>query len=248
MIKRAFGMACLNITQGRFTQGSHSNLNAVDLGGSDTGIDKFIATYRYKVTKVLSLGSTGYANTVLMYDEENDVTLAFTHINNLLSSHVVGHVYEIGDTIYLEGTAGNSTGNHIHLEIGKGYQTEKPKDKYGHYALLNLINIEDYFYIEDTTSVKNAGGYVFDKKLSKIDLSNVKFVESNGSVLLLSDINVQDIKGNVVYNAKKGEYLPLIEDNKISQDFIDGNKWCVVRLPDWNWGYIRIDDNIKLEF
>lgn len=35
MKKRKFGMACLNITQGRFSNGSHKYINTYDLVGMD---------------------------------------------------------------------------------------------------------------------------------------------------------------------------------------------------------------------
>lgn len=254
MIKRALGMHTLNITQGRFNKdGSHKTHNAYDLAGMDVGIDKLIATYEYEVIAVLPYGSTGYANTVLFYDKENDVTLAMTHINNLLSSHKVGHVYKYGDIMYLEGTKGNASGNHIHLEIGKGRQTTKPKDSNGNYSLKYLINIEEYYYIDEniTKEIKQDQGYKFTLGIQLpriVDLSNVDFVESNGTLLFLDNVDIQDVKGKVIYNAKIGEYLSLVEGKKITKDFVYENKWAIVRLPDWNWGYVRIDDKVKLEF
>ena len=161
MIKRKFGMACLNISQGRYGGYSHKNLNAYDLCGMDSGIDRFKTFNDLTVIGIHEFSRTGFANTISCYDVENDVTLAMTHVNNIPSGCVVGKVFHDGDTIYYEGTKGNATGNHIHLEIGKGKQPSKTKIN-GVWQLKNLINIEDYFYIDENyTTVKDAKGYVF---------------------------------------------------------------------------------------
>lgn len=161
MIKRKFGMACLNISQGRYGGYSHKNLNAYDLCGMDSGIDRFKTFNDLTVIGIHEFSKTGFANTICFYDKENDVTLAMTHVNNIPSGCVVGKVYHEGDTIYYEGTKGNATGNHAHLEIGKDKQPSKVKIN-GVWQLKNLINIEDYFYIDDSyTQIKEDKGYKF---------------------------------------------------------------------------------------
>lgn len=176
MIKRPFGMACLNITQGRFSipGSSHHNLNAYDLGGMDTGIDRYRAYYPLECISIQTAERTGFANTVCFYDRENDVTLAMTHVNEIPSGMYVGRVYDGGETCYFEGTeAGASqfeiTGNHIHLEIGHGKQKGKTKIN-GEWQLKNAINIEDYFYIDKAyTTVNNDGGYAFSYSAEQED-------------------------------------------------------------------------------
>lgn len=162
MNKRKFGMRYLNITQGRFSSYSHKYLNAYDLAGEDTGIDKYVTFNELEVVGVLPYSSTGFANTVLFYDEENDVTLAFSHCNFIPAVCSVGNKIQSGITIYYEGTTGNVTGNHIHLEIGKGKQRTKTKIN-NIWQLKDLINIEDYFYIDDTyTTILNDDVYEFE--------------------------------------------------------------------------------------
>ena len=161
MIKRKFGMACLNISQGRYGGYSHKNLNAYDLAGMDSGIDRFKTFNDLEVIGVHEYSRTGFANTVCFFDAENNVTIAMTHMNIIPNYMKVGTIFHKWDTIYLEGTKGNATGNHIHLEIGKGKQSSKTKIN-GEWQLKDLINIEDYFYIDDNyTSIKNDNGYKF---------------------------------------------------------------------------------------
>ncbi len=183
MIKRKFGMACLNISQGRYGGYSHKNLNAYDLAGMDSGIDRFRTFNKLEAIGIHELSKTGFANTVCFYDTENDVTLAMTHMNSIPSDCKVGKVYHSGDTIYFEGTKGNATGNHIHLEIGKGKQVGKVKIN-GTWQLRNLINIEDYFYIDKAyTEVRNDKGYAFSygkNEVSKMLKDRYQLINWNG--------------------------------------------------------------------
>lgn len=153
MIKRQFGMKVLNITQGRYGTYSHKGLNAYDLGSIADVVEYFYAPCNLLVTGVLEYKKTGFANTVLFYDVENNVTLALTHIDNLMDKHKVGTVIESGSVMYASGTKGNATGKHIHLEIGSGKQYTKSKVN-GVWQLKNLINIEDYFYINEQFTKK----------------------------------------------------------------------------------------------
>lgn len=117
MIKRKFGMKTLNISQGRYGSYSHKYLNAYDLTGEDSGIDKFTAYYPFIVIGVHKFNhsnNSGFANTVHFYDDENDITLALTHQNKLdLSVYKIGKRFNVGDVIYYEGMAGKATGKKI---------------------------------------------------------------------------------------------------------------------------------------
>ena len=162
MIKRKFGMKTLNITQGRFNDFSHTNLNAYDLAGEDTGIDRWITYNELEVIGIFPYSNTGFANTVLFYDEVNDITLAMSHCNFIPTICSLGKKIPAGRTIYYEGTAGKATGNHIHLELGRGRQTSKVKINSSEWGLKNWINIEDYFYLDDEITIKNSP-YLFSK-------------------------------------------------------------------------------------
>ena len=170
MIKRKFGMRYLNISQGRYNSFSHKNLNAYDLAGEDSGIDRFITFNELEVIGILPYKTTGFANTVLFYDKDNDVTLAMSHCNNI-NFLEKGLVLYPEDTIYYEGTTGKATGNHIHLEIGKGKQTTKVKINSSEWGLKDWINIEDYFYIDEYTTILNSP-YEFSK-----GVDNMNFIE-----------------------------------------------------------------------
>ena len=180
MIKRKFGMQTLRISQSRFNGFSHKDNNAYDLVGKDSGIESFFATHTYRVVVIYKFNyvtKSGFANTVHFYDEENDITLALTHANNIDNLRVGFHV-KLGTSIYKEGMSGRATGNHIHLEIGKGLQTKK-KNINGTYKLINQINIEDYFYIDETVNVLDTKGIQFEVRKSGEEDMNFGYYEIN---------------------------------------------------------------------
>ena len=216
MDKRKFGMSTLDISQGRFHKNglSHANLNAYDLVGSDSGIDNFYATYNYVIVGVLEYSKTGFANTIMYYDKENDITLALTHANTIPGSFIVGKKFEIGELMYYEGTKGKATGNHIHMEIGKGKQTKKYKIN-GMYQMKNLINIEEYFYIDpyftkiepsNASRPNMANLYSFEKKVDKM------IVNDGFNKILYKNQTVN------VYKQRPGQEITLINtpgDNEV---------------------------------
>ncbi len=169
-------MHTLYQTQGGFTEPTTTNLHpshryfeAVDWGGMDGGIDKFVAQTDYEIIKVFPYESTGFANTVHFYDRENDVTLAMVHINQLRSYHKVDNIIKKGEIMYYEGKK-LADGNHIHIEIGKGYQTRRHKfireDTGGEdWHILDLIRADEYFCIDPsvTEQIRSTGGYNYEK-------------------------------------------------------------------------------------
>lgn len=186
-------MMNFNISQGRNGSYSHKNLNAYDLCGEGTSKEYFRAPCKMKLVKkypYIKYGSPG--NTLLYQSVEkvdmangtcDYITLALTHCDNI-SRWTEGQIFNQWDVIYQEGTTGNATGAHVHMEIGLGKQTYKSYDKYGNWCLKNLLNIEDVFYY-DSKKIKilNNGGYRF-KPLPMVatKISNDEIVTvSNGT-------------------------------------------------------------------
>lgn len=169
IIKRRFGMHHLNISQGRFAGFSHTNLNAYDLAGEDTGIDYFRAYATYEVIGIHRWDGTSstFANTIHFYDAENDITLALTHMDSISADYYIGRKFYSGDVMYMEGQAGRATGNHIHLEVAEGRQASKTYFAVNgtyNYQLVNKLDIEEYFYLTSGETVVNAAGYSFERR------------------------------------------------------------------------------------
>lgn len=122
------GMHHVNVTQKEYERSktsTHYHLPAIDLAGEDTGIDYYkaldgrymcIGTWgpsggtafipvdsRNKPEKtMLADGRVGYFGIYMVHD---------------WGSHYKYRIYRVGDVMYKEGTKGNATGNHIHLEV-----------------------------------------------------------------------------------------------------------------------------------
>lgn len=234
MIKRKFGMSALNITQGRYNSYSHAYWNADDLAGKTPSIENIYATCDLEVIGVFPYETTGFANTVIMYDRSNDISISFTHIDNLLDTHYVGHKYKNGDLIYKEGTKGRATGAHCHHELAKGRIPSKTKYSYG-WSLSdkNTVNFEDYYFIDETIEVINCP-YEIERRTSgmiaiKYGLSTIKY---NGA-------NYKVIRGD----AEKGYKMRLLTCNQNEvKDIMDFDSDDLIILGMVNCNYFDMAD------
>lgn len=159
-----WGMIAVNVTQGRYSPFSHDGTNAVDIAGNDSGINGFYAHQDYKVTqKFTGEYGNGVAfqsvNKMKFKDGSTDyLTLLMWH-DNYISDLSIGQIIKSGNIMFSEGTSGYATGNHIHLECGKGHQhiSSLPPD-YGMHVP-HWTNVENVFYLVDNTVKINDGGY-----------------------------------------------------------------------------------------
>lgn len=122
------GMHHVNVTQKEYERSrksTHFKLPAVDLAGEDTGID----FYRALDGKYMCVGTWGPSGgtAFIPIDEHNrpektmlaDGTIGYygIYMCHDWSNHYKFSIYRIGDVMYKEGRKGNTTGNHIHLEV-----------------------------------------------------------------------------------------------------------------------------------
>ena len=105
---------------------SHQGINAIDLCGKDSGIDKVYAPCDCKAVKKFAYVGMGNAvvfqsiSKVLFADGTlNYATFLMMHDNNI-SDIRVGQTFKQGAKCYDEGKYGYATGNHIHFEVKKG--------------------------------------------------------------------------------------------------------------------------------
>lgn len=104
--------------------------------------------------------------------------------------------------------------NHIHLEIGKGKQTKKVKIN-GSWQLQDLINIEDYFYIDETNIIKKKL-YDFEIRYSKAEkIENEVINEMLSGFYELQENNL-DI---MMYAQKDGQRLGMISAAKNNSEY-----------------------------
>lgn len=157
MFNLCYGMKVINITQLPGGSYSHPN-NAVDLAGSDAGIDFWFAVGNWRCTAgpwgngtyfYVSCDASGNQAKVRCADgRDRVITLALTHAAGLYVRPVVGRVYRDGQQLYEEGRVGQATGNHIHAEIAEGCQTTKHYDsRMKCYRMNNELNIIKLMFV-----------------------------------------------------------------------------------------------------
>ncbi len=173
-----FPMRTISISQ-RFW----SKHKAWDLNGEDRGIDFWYAPCKVKVLAMFDINKTGFYNTVLFgsCDEfgnpkavlcadnvERVLTFGCTHMNTLNRFKLeVGKIYNSGEKCYMEGNAGISYGNHVHMDVAEGWQYRRTK-RNGQWLLSNLVDISKIFYqLEGWNEIRNSNGYNFLKVSSR---------------------------------------------------------------------------------
>lgn len=172
MQRAIFPMQVMNITQG-YGVGTHRASYAIDGAGKDAGIDAVFAPFDCVVKKTY----TPDANEVwiescekVQYADgtEDYMTILFAH-DNFIGDLYVGKKLKQGEVFYQEGTKGMSTGNHIHMECGKGKFTGSGwfKNAAGYWGILNAKKPQQCLFIEGKTTVKNDGGYTWKKTATR---------------------------------------------------------------------------------
>lgn len=168
MEKAKFPMPTMTITQG-YDVGTHKGAYALDLAGEDRGIDWVLAPFTGTIKQILS---ASYGNwywfesneeVLCANGEVTKLVVMFGHDNKV--RHKVGDVIKQGENLCAEGTSGNATGNHCHLEVGKGeYVGTWYKNSNGVYMLYNAVKPNEYLCVPDNYVIQNDGGYTWKKE------------------------------------------------------------------------------------
>lgn len=168
MEKPLYPSQYMRITQG-YMQGTHQDSYAIDEAGSDAGIDYMKAPFTGIIKKIY----TNDANEVWLESVEpveypdgtiDYMTMLFAHDNDV-SNLSVGQIISKGARFYEEGTAGNATGNHVHIECGKGKFTGTGwhENSAGYWSINNGKNPTECLWIDDSITIMNDFGYSFRK-------------------------------------------------------------------------------------
>ena len=188
MEKPIYPLRNMRITQ-RYGEGTHVNSFAIDDAGKDTGIEDVYAPFTGTIKKIYPQD----ANEVWL-ESDNPVeypdgtidymTILFAHANDI-SNLYVGKKISQKEPFYKEGTSGNATGNHCHIECAKGkYQspgwTANPE---GYYVIINGKKPEECLWIEEETNIINNNGYNFKK-----------ITEENATTLPEEDSNIEQLE------------------------------------------------------
>lgn len=158
-----FPMTTLTVTQGVGGSYSHAGTLAIDIAGKDSGIESAYAPFTGTITKIYNKFQVWLQSSdpVIWADGTIDyMTILVVHDNDT-SDLYVGKKINQGERFFEEGTAGNATGNHIHLEVAKGKMSGGGwyKNSYGTWTITNAVHPATALFLSPTTVVKNGYGY-----------------------------------------------------------------------------------------
>ena len=172
MEKPLFPSQYMRITQG-YMEGSHKDSYAIDNAGKDSGISNIYAPFTGIIKKIY----TTDANEVWLESIEpveypdgtvDYMTVLFAHDNDV-SDLFVGKRINKNEIFYQEGTKGNATGNHCHIECGKGKFTGTGwhKNNAGYWSINNGKKPEECFWLDNNIIIMNNYNYNFKKILTE---------------------------------------------------------------------------------
>ena len=164
MEKAVFLMDTLNVSQKANSNFSHKGDKALDIAGKDTGIDSLKAPFTGIIKRIYTNTNTVWIESIdkVKYaDGTIDYMTIMTMHDNDVSDLKVGDIIKQGAVYYEEGMKGYTTGNHIHLAIGKGKFTGNgwSLNNEGSWIVNNQYDVYKALYIFDSIKIINSGGY-----------------------------------------------------------------------------------------
>lgn len=233
--------ATLNINTLRITQKANSNFShkgdkAIDIAGTTNLGAPFTGTIKriYKYGNCVWLESN---DKVKYADGTIDYMTILTMHDNDISNLYVGKKINQGQIYYQEGKAGNATGNHIHIAVGKGKFTGNGwyKNSDGVWCINNQINIYDALYLPKNIKKVNDGEYNWRYLSDEIIKNDVYIVKPNDTLYAISrkfNVNLKElVKINNIKNPNRiyVDQKLIIPINKITYyDKYIGNTVSIV--------------------
>lgn len=166
MEKPLYPSKYMRITQS-YNTGSHIDSYAIDEGGQDSSISTFYAPFTGIIKKIYpqdaneiwleSIETVEYPDGTIDY-----MTIMFAHSNDV-SNLFVGKKINRNEPFYTEGTKGNATGNHCHIECGRGKFTGTGwyKNNGGSYSINNKKKPEECLWVDNSIKIISSNGLVF---------------------------------------------------------------------------------------
>ena len=188
MEKPIFPMDYLRITQG-YDEGTHIDSYAIDIAGKDYNISPVKAPFTGVIKKIYQ----NDANEVWLESKEiveypdgtkDYMNIMFAH-NNDVSDLFVGKEIKKGEIFYYEGTKGNASGNHCHIECGKGKFINNGwhKNNNGYWSINNGKKPEECLWLDENIIVLDNHNYSF-KKISTETVEKEKKEISNDKIFI----------------------------------------------------------------
>jgi LysM repeat protein len=209
MEKAIFPMKYLRVTEGMNDPFSHLGTLRIDFAGKDTGVDNVWAPYTGIIRRIsagLEIGNNVYLESInpVKYADgtEDYMTIQFTHDSDISDLHV-GQIVKQGEVFYQEGTAAQSTGNHLQIDISRGKYTGLYQVASGKWVMNNEYDPTKALWIKNDTIVLDSGGY--DWKITTTNtveptLTKVTYVVKSGDTLI-SIAAKYNVNWHDLYNA-----------------------------------------------
>jgi murein DD-endopeptidase MepM/ murein hydrolase activator NlpD len=178
MEKPLFPSKYMRITQG-YNEGTHKDSFAIDNADIDYNISPIYAPFTGIIKKTYpndanevwleSIDEVEYPDGTIDF-----MTIMFAHSNDI-SNLFVGKRINKGEIFYYEGTKGNTTGNHCHIECGKGKFTGTGwhKNNANYWSINSGKRPEECLWIDESINIIDNYGYNF-KKISTNIVDNPK--------------------------------------------------------------------------
>lgn len=174
MEKAVLLMNTLNVSQKANNEFSHKGDKGLDLSGKDSGIDNLKAPFTGIIKRIYASSNAVWLeslNRVKYADGTIDYMTVLTMHDNDVSNLKVGDVIKQGSVYFEEGRKGYTTGNHIHLAVGKGKFTGNGwyENSYGSWVINNQYDVHKGLFLDSNTVIKNDGGYNWIKTDSLVE-------------------------------------------------------------------------------
>lgn len=253
MEKAVYPLKYMNITQGVNGSYSHMGTNAIDIGNRGYKEDLY-APFNGIIKKVYKASGNFVwlqsENKVQWADGSVDYMTIMTGHDDNVESLYVGKEIKAGEVYYTQGNAGNSTGIHVHIEVGKGKFTGSGwyQNSQGKWMINNSVRPETAFFVKPNTVIVNDAGYNWkniitntvlrDSKKNQIEIKidNLRCRKSpNGEILGFCEKGLY----NIITSEKNGNYTwyKIDESNWVAFD----NSWAKLYLVE------KKDNEIKDE-
>lgn len=168
MEKPLFPSKTIRITQG-YKEGTHKDSYAIDNADKDSGISPIYAPFTGVIKKIYKQDANEVWLESLEPVEYSDGTkdylnILFAHADNV-DNLFVGKIIKKGEIFYKEGTKGNASGNHCHIECGRGKFTGTGwhKNNSGYWSINDGIAPESCLWVDESINILNDYGYKFKK-------------------------------------------------------------------------------------
>lgn len=237
----------IRITQS-YGVGSHKSIFAIDDGGSDNGIDYLIAPFTGTIRKIYKEDANEVwlesSDKVLYADGTIDYATVMLAHDNDVSNLYIGKLLKQGQRFYEEGTRGKTTGNHCHIEIGKGKFNGSGwyKNSSGVWEINNAKKPEDCFFIDNNYHIIDTKNLIF-KNINTLNTTNTQ--KNNGKNYInlpytvdswrVYPLTVNPIKTNAIAVLKPKKYGGL---TYYIYSYRDNN--TTVEINTANFGRVKI--------